>query len=79
MDVQETGGEESEDTQRLFAPGSFKHQSNNSLDQFYVDLDSIEDYMDTPEKLPYDGLVEKLQTLTVGIRTSLCNLFARLF
>jgi hypothetical protein len=64
MDVQQTESEESEDPNRYFAPTTLP-QPSNSLDQFYVELDSIEDYMDSPEKLPYDGLNEKLKLLKV--------------
>lgn len=69
MDVQETEGEESEDAQGRFVQPTNIEQSvpANSLDQFYVELDAMEDYMDTPEKLHYDGLTEKLQMLKVSI------------
>jgi hypothetical protein len=67
MDVQETEGEESEDAQKYFAqPSASQPQATNSLDQFYVELDAFEDYMDTPEKLHYDGLPEKLRMLRVS-------------
>jgi hypothetical protein len=64
MDVQQTEDDESEDAQRYFAESS-QVLPVNSLDQFYVELDAMEDYMDTPEKLHYDGLSEKLQMLKV--------------
>jgi hypothetical protein len=67
MDVQETEGEESEDAQKYFAqPSASQPQATNSLDQFYVELDAFEDYMDTPEKLHFDGLPEKLRMLRVS-------------
>jgi hypothetical protein len=70
MDVQETEGEESEDAQRRYAQPVGQPLISNSLDQFYVELDAMEDYMDTPEKLHYDGLTEKLQMLKVYLFAS---------
>jgi hypothetical protein len=37
----------------------------HNMDQFYVNLNTIEEYMDQPESLPYEGLEEKEDILKV--------------
>lgn len=51
------------DSQRLTP--EIRVDGADPLEQFYVNLDALDEYFDVPERLPYEGIDEKLQNLAV--------------
>ena len=46
---------------------SLKLQQTTNLSQFLTNLDSMEEYMETPEQLPFEGIEQKLEILQAFI------------
>jgi len=42
-------------------------QETTSIDQFFVNLDIIEEYLEAPEHLPFEGIEEKQEALKVSV------------